>query len=197
MAKTLIIHNLQDIDAIQNRLSILLEKSEKDLQVIKLKEGFSKQIPKDVSEVIFAGGNHIKISQNRSLKEEVFNFVQNCQLPIIGICFGAQLIARSFGAGVVQLPLPRSEISNMRIIRDKHLFDNKYLQPVYNRHAWSLQNLPDEFIVYGYSSAGIEMFRHRTKKMGGVQFHPELFMNACQGAELFRQLRHVILSQDT
>ena len=195
MSKILIIHNLEDRDALQSRMSVLLEKPEKELILVKLKKGFSNQIPKDVNEIVLAGGNHIKVSGQPSLKEEIFQFVQNCELPLIGICFGAQLIARAFGAGIVQLPRPRSEISNIRIIRDKQLFGNKYVQSVYNRHAWSLQNLPDEFIIYACSATGIEMFRHRTRKIGAVQFHPELFMGTCQGAKLFQQLRHLIISQ--
>lgn len=194
MSKILIIHNLKRVGDLKRRMSLLLDVPEEKIYTLKMRNGFSKKVSKSTSEIIFAGGKDKKVSKDASLKKEVFNFVLNCDLPVIGICNGAQLIARAYGAGIVQLPKIRRGIYDIHIVKDKDLFENKYQQTVYKTQAWSLQNLPSEFVVYGTSGDGIEMYRHKTKKVAGVQFHPELFMGACQGAGLFREFRIQVLS---
>lgn len=194
MSRILIIHNLKSASDLKMRMSLLLRVPEEKIYLLKMRNGFSKKISKDTSEIVFAGGKDKKVSKDSQLKKEVFNFVLNCNVPLIGICNGAQLIMRAYGAGIVQLPKTRKGIYDIRIVKDKELFGNKYQQTVYKTQAWSLQNLPSEFIVYGTSGDGVEMFRHKTKKVAGVQFHPELFMGACQGADLFREFRAQILS---
>jgi len=194
MFKILIIHNLKRVGDLKMRMSLLLDVPEEKIYILKMRNGFSKKISKDTSEIIFAGGKDKKVSKNPLLKKEVFNFVLSCNLPLIGICNGAQLIARAYGAGIVQLPKMRKGIYDIRIVKDKNLFGDKYQQTVYKNQAWSLQNLSPEFVVYGTSGDGIEMFRHKTKKIAGVQFHPELFMGACQGKDLFREFRTQVLS---
>jgi GMP synthase-like glutamine amidotransferase len=170
-------------------MAALLNISEEKIYILKMSAGFASKLPKDISEVILAGGTDKKISKDPLLKREIFKFILNCELPLIGICNGAQLIARAHGSGIVQLPKARKGIYDIRIVKDKDLFDNKYQQTVYKTQSWSLQNLPPEFVVYATSGDGVEMYRHKKKRLGGVQFHPELFMGACQGADLFREFR--------
>lgn len=192
MSRILIVHNLPSNDALLSRMAGVLEVPESNIILIKLKKGFTKNLPSDIDEIILAGGNDLQLSKEPELKNEVFNFIIECNMPLIGICFGAQLIARAYGAGVVRLPEPLARISTIRIIKDKRFFSGNYMQTVYSRHSWSLQNLPDEFSIYAVSTSGIEIFRHKTKQIAGVQFHPELYTKACKGAKVFKQLRKLV-----
>ncbi len=116
---------------------------------------------------------------------------------MFGICFGAQLIARAYGSRIVQLPTPRHGINLIRIISHKDQFANKYVAHVFKNQIWSLQELPEALRILAVSSEGIEMFQHAEKPVAGVQFHPEQFTNASDGAFLFKQLRSMILKNHT
>ena len=111
-----------------------------------------------------------------SLLEPVFDFLKNSSLPILGICGGHQVIARAFGVPVA--PMGSHELGYTAV----ELLDNDPILKglsspitVFNWHHEEAKEMPADFDLLGSSKqCPIQIFRHREKKIYGVQFHPEL-----------------------
>lgn len=93
-------------------------------------------------------------------------------VPVLGICWGHQLIARAFGGDVD--PMGRYELGYERIerIADDELFDGIGESFVaFVTHSDEVTRLPGEATVLAENETGIQAFRIGTA--WGVQFHPE------------------------
>ncbi|RSU08953.1 GMP synthase (glutamine-hydrolyzing) [Vagococcus elongatus] len=124
--------------------------------------------------IIFSGGPN-SVYENDAFKvdPEIFNL----GLPILGICYGMQLMTEYLGgnvepAGVQENGQAFIDISNTT----SGLFAGlPSRQQVWMSHGDSVTSLPEEFEVVAVSSdcpfAAVE---HQEKNFYGVQFHPEV-----------------------
>ncbi len=99
------------------------------------------------------------------------------KLPILGVCLGHQAIGQHFGGKVIRAPAPVHGKS-VEIDHDgKTLFDdlpNGFSAGRYHSLIVDREGLPDCLEISATSPDGLVMgLRHRTKKIEGVQFHPE------------------------
>ncbi|MHA1745056.1 MAG: glutamine amidotransferase-related protein [Promethearchaeota archaeon] len=101
--------------------------------------------------------------------------------PILGVCFGHQLIGTSFGFQVQQLAHPDPDIENekaleLSIYPPFDLFPRKKIS-VYETHHLEIKNTPEFAHVFqNYASSPscqLQMIKHRDLPIFGVQFHPE------------------------
>ncbi len=98
-------------------------------------------------------------------------------LPVLGICYGAQLIASHFKGNV--LPSQIREYGRARLEKiDQHYDLLKEIQlntQVWMSHGDTIDYLPDSFdVIAGTSSVNVAAFKMRAKKVYGIQFHPEV-----------------------
>lgn len=106
-------------------------------------------------------------------------------IPILGICYGMQLMNVIYEGSVTHLG--RGEYGPQRVsLSSKHaLF--RGLEPdqtVWMSHGDSIENLASCFEPIGHSHDGIiAAVAHRDKRQYGVQFHPEV-MHTQKGAEM-------------
>ncbi len=115
----------------------------------------------------------------RSGTREEFNqeidFIKKAPVPILGICFGHQLIGTTFGSGLSDLGQMSQKFEQVKIVNRHPLFDG--LPPkitVAESHKLVLNKVPMGFQRLAESSVtSIEAIRHETKPIYGVQFHPE------------------------
>ncbi len=162
---------------------------------VQLQPGFTAHIKPDTSEILLGGGTSLKLKDHPALKKELFQFITSTKLPIMGICFGMQIIGRAFGASIVQLPVASDGLKNIRILQDKAEFQNKYIAQIYKKQYWSLQELPAELTVFACSADGIDAFMHAQRPIAGVQFHPEQFGQISDGKLIFDVLRRKVLAR--
>jgi len=99
------------------------------------------------------------------------------RLPILGVCLGHQAIGQHFGGRVVRAPEPVHG-KPVEIIHDGrtifHDVPNNFAAGRYHSLIVERERLPDELEVSATSPDGLIMaMRHKTKKIEGVQFHPE------------------------
>ena len=102
------------------------------------------------------------------------DYVVNSGLPILGICYGMQLIAHALGA--------RVSASSEREYGDTqvHISQANVLLPtgphrVWMSHGDRIENLPKGFSVMGTSPGSpYAMIAAENRKIYGLQFHPEV-----------------------
>jgi len=97
------------------------------------------------------------------------------QLPILGICYGHQLLARHLG-GVVR-PGERGEygIAQLTVKQPDSLWDGVTHSQIWMSHRDVVERVPNGFEVTAYTdTSDIAAMSDRRRKIFGLQFHPEV-----------------------
>jgi GMP synthase (glutamine-hydrolysing) len=109
------------------------------------------------------------------------------RIPVLGICYGAQLMARELGGDVV--PANRREYgpANVTITAEGGLFvglDRE--QPVWMSHGDSITRLPEGFHATAQTdSSPLAGFADPSRGLYAIQFHPEV-AHTPRGREILR-----------
>ncbi|MFB3888816.1 MAG: glutamine-hydrolyzing GMP synthase [Candidatus Bathyarchaeia archaeon] len=97
-------------------------------------------------------------------------------LPVLGLCYGHQLIAQIVGGRVE--PAARREYGIAEVTVDKPVGVLKGLNPretVWMSHGDTVFTLPAEYETLAHTdSCPIAAFRHKAKPIYGLQWHPEV-----------------------
>ena len=133
--------------------------------------------------VLSGGGHHNVIFEREKFLEEI-RIIRSGK-PIIGICFGCELIANAFDGELEELPSEQKGIYKIEILDE--VLGPKTMQ-VYEGHKWYISKLPEGFEVLAISDRGPEIIKHKTLPIYGLQFHPENMVNETGGDELFLNL---------
>ena len=96
--------------------------------------------------------------------------------PILGICYGMQLMADLFGGQLVRSDKREYGRSKIQIKNNGHIFSNVAdRSQVWMSHGDSIVKLPEGFKVIGSTeSLEVAAVAHQTRPIYGVQFHPEV-----------------------
>jgi len=124
--------------------------------------------------------------------EELFSselaLVRSVTVPVLGICFGFEVIARAYGATLLEMEVAEKGVLTIEPLRPHPVFLGLHALRVFENHRWVVRDLPDQLMGLAKSRDGIEVIQHRTRPVIGFQFHPELFEETTQGDELFRNV---------
>jgi GMP synthase (glutamine-hydrolysing) len=109
-------------------------------------------------------------------------------LPLLGVCYGAQLLAKKSGGEVTSSDTREYGRANLTFI-DTHydLFKEiTHLSQVWMSHGDSIKNLPENFdIVASTHSVKVAAFKIQNEETYGIQFHPEV-THSTEGKNLLR-----------
>ena len=109
------------------------------------------------------------------------------RIPVLGICYGAQLMARELGGDV--LPAARREYgpANVTITADDGLFEGiEREQPVWMSHGDSITRLPEGFHATAQTdSTPYAGLAAPDRNLYGIQFHPEV-VHTPRGRDILR-----------
>jgi len=136
---------------------------------------------KNIKTIILSGGPH----SVTNAKYPNCN-LENIDIPIIGICYGSQLIAKKIGGQVVSNKL-NAEYGNTEIsIYEKHKLLNKVDQKfnVIMSHNDSIKKIPGNIIAMT-EKKNIAIFQY--KNYYGFQFHPEV-SHSSFGEQIFKNI---------
>ncbi len=126
-----------------------------------------------VSAIIFSGGpSSVYADRAPQIAADIFDL----DLPMLGICYGLQLVARHFGARVHSENKREYGRSQIQLQKTHPLFDGVAgSSKVWMSHGDHVDTIPDDFEVIAVSenNAPAAMVHH-SRKIMGLQFHPEV-----------------------
>jgi len=130
-------------------------------------------------DVIVLSGSQMMLSE-AGVYDHFYNeaeLIKQIEKPILGLCFGHQLMAMAFGA---QVQLAKQEYKGYYMVRK--LADDDIFKGIGDRflvtqsHKEEVTEMPFDFVKIADSpNCTIEAMKHMILPKYGVQFHPERF----------------------
>ncbi len=131
--------------------------------------------PFSVNEVLAPSVDLVSISNN---------------VPVLGICYGAQLTAKTFGGIVEKSDKREYGRAALKVIKSNELFNNiAESSQVWMSHSDTIKKLPEGFELLG-TTESIPVAAFKSSSTGshaiyGLQFHPEVYHTA-EGKKLLK-----------
>ena len=108
--------------------------------------------------------------------------------PVLGVCYGAQLIAHKLGGEVMKSEIREYGRANLSKVNDPSgLLSNVDLDSqVWMSHADTIAQLPDQLeLIASTPTVDAAAFKHKDRNIWGIQFHPEV-THSVQGKEVLK-----------
>ena len=143
------------------------------------------QLNKRIKGVILSG-SPFSVRDHDSPKPNLLNIKGN--FPLLGVCFGAQYLANSFGGEVSSSNTREYGRANLDFVDQSNILmkDISHHSQVWMSHGDTIKTIPDNFKVIastkdvkyaGYQIEGEQTF--------GIQFHPEVY-HSLEGSILLK-----------
>ncbi|MBT3816854.1 MAG: type 1 glutamine amidotransferase [Candidatus Magasanikbacteria bacterium] len=188
MKKILVIQFRQGAEVEQEQNCFLAEMPEYKDQIIFVNV-IEESVPTDVSDVaglIIAGSSQYYLSKEETLgpwKEDVFALLDKViemDIPVLGACFGFQMIALQQGAGIERNPETK-QTGTLMVTRFETGKDDELMGYLPEEHAGlfahqdTVIELPEHIIpLCRTERVECTSFRIFGKRVWGTLFHPEL-----------------------
>jgi len=144
-------------------------------ELISHKKIKSSQIKSNVKGIILSGGPLNVYQLNNDLFD---NKILKLGIPILGICFGHQILSKFNDGKVKQSKHREFGLTNIHKRNDSLLiknFFNKKTKKVWMSHADQVTKLPKNFrVVASSENSKFAIVESKIKNFFGVQFHPEV-----------------------
>lgn len=142
--------------------------------------------------IILSGGHTFPVVGNEHRLSQEITLIQHTTTPILGICFGFELIAHTYGAKMQRMPTNEKAILQISKLVDDPIFTNIHDLNVFESHRWVVSDPGKILLPLAKSKDGIEIIKHPDKPIYGFQFHPEMFLDQTQGDELFANFMKIV-----
>ncbi len=137
---------------------------------------------------IILSGSPFSVNEEKAPEANIRDFIS--KVPVLGVCYGAQLTAKQFG-GRVEKSNKREYGRAVLVTRkeDVLLKNVSHESQVWMSHADTILELPSEFeLLATTESIPIAAFKKNgagTNPLYGVQFHPEVY-HSVEGKKILR-----------
>lgn len=133
----------------------------------------------DTLKGIILSGSPFSVNEDKAPSVNILSIIK--QLPVLGICYGAQLTAKEFGGRVDKSN--KREYGRAKLVKQKEdvlLKDVVDHSQVWMSHSDSITELPQGFeLLATTDSIPVAAFRKNangvSKELYGLQFHPEVY----------------------
>jgi GMP synthase (glutamine-hydrolysing) len=122
--------------------------------------------------IIFSGGpSSVYEKDSPTIDKKIFDL----NIPILGICYGQQLICHLLNGKVVSAKEREFGKAEIEVIQDSSIFYGVRNKQVWMSHGDMVEKIPDDFeIIAKTNSAPFAAIANDRKKIYGLQFHPEV-----------------------
>jgi len=144
-------------------------------EIINFKQTKSLFRNKSIKGIILSGGPLTVTNKNTP---KLNTSVINLKIPILGICYGHQILSKKFGGSVktsIKREFGRVLIKNKSKSLITNNFFNKNTIPVWMSHQDIVNKIPKGFKKIASSdNSKFAIIANENKKLYGIQFHPEV-----------------------
>lgn len=159
-----------------------------DTQVVPLFD-FKRELYPDVLGFIISGAPILITEVDTDPYLEQFEWIKTEEKPILGICFGHQMLGLTFGA-LSNRQREDRDWQTVEVIVDCPLFNKLPTEIELMEDHCEAISIPKDFIHVAVSDATVnEAMMHHSKPLYGVQFHPEVSGN--HGAIILENFVHI------
>ncbi|MEK7063402.1 MAG: gamma-glutamyl-gamma-aminobutyrate hydrolase family protein, partial [Patescibacteria group bacterium] len=144
-----------------------------------------------------SSGFPVALDNSNALAAEI-ELIRSSTVPLIGICYGCELIAHAFGGTLADHGEGSREqdLVSIKVTKDDSIFGGRSEFEAYDAHRWVIADVPAEFEVLARSAHGPEVIRHKDRPLWGFQFHPEKMVDESYGDEVFNSLLFQCFAKD-
>ena len=145
-------------------------------EIISHKKITIDQIDHTIKGIILSGGPLNVYESNKYSFDKRILFKN---IPVLGICFGHQILSKVMGGRVKQSKHREFGLANIYKKNDseiiRNFFKNKKSINVWMSHADQVSKLPKNFkVVASSQNSNFAIVENKAQKFYGVQFHPEV-----------------------
>lgn len=152
----------------------------KHARIVNVQNGEALPDSKTIDAVVISG-SHDMVTDRRPWMETTAVWLKEAAMqnvPILGICFGHQLLAQALGGavsdnrggpayGITKVNLGKSALNDPLCMSLPETF------PAYASHSQSVLRIPEKARILAADSSGMPYIIHFEQRTWGVQFHPE------------------------
>ena len=136
----------------------------------------TKIIKDNISGIILSGGP-LNVYQNDKFKFD--KKILKVGLPILGICFGHQILSKELGGRVKKSKHREFGLATINKISNsvltKNFFNQKNISNVWMSHADQVSKMPKNFkVIASTKNSKLTIIENSKNNFYGVQFHPEV-----------------------
>ncbi len=139
------------------------------------------KFPADDSDVIgvIVSGSPFSVYDEKAFRTDLAPIA--AKFPLLGICYGAQMLAYQNGGSVESAPSREYGRAILDRVDSDPLFEGINVgETVWMSHGDTITALPEGFkIIASTHEVPCAVFRVEGRKEWGVQFHPEVFHSTC------------------
>jgi GMP synthase (glutamine-hydrolysing) len=176
--KTLLVNNYltkpTKINRLQKEICGITEENPKVLHVSNV-EGFNVE---KFNAVVLSGGEApLNWPEVTNTYSKVASWIREIRKPILGICFGHQLLGFAFGGRIARFNRNFEGYQEIKILNHDNIFcDLPNRIKVYKSNKRIVVKVMRGFELLAKGSEyEVEAFKHKKNKVFGVQFHPEYY----------------------
>ena len=173
-----------------SQLTKLIARRVRDLgvysEIIQPKDLFKQKISENTKGIILSGGPSTVTKKNfQTIPKKILKK----KIPILGICYGLQLIAKLFGGKINPSKKKREFGRAILFSKKSSLLTNNFLRTkknVWMSHEDAVVKLPKNFhIIASTKESKLTIIENIKEKIYGVQFHPEV-THTDNGNQIFK-----------
>lgn len=132
--------------------------------------------------IIFTGGpNSVYGEDSPICDKEIFNL----GIPVLGICYGSQLMSYLLGGKVATAPVSEYGKTEVEVDKSSKIFDGVSSKTIcWMSHTDYIEKAPEDFKIIAHTPVcPVAAMENEAKKLYAVQFHPEV-MHTVEGSKM-------------
>ena len=139
---------------------------------------------------VILSGSPFSVNDEHAFKTDLSKIRK--KYPVLGICYGAQLIAQSEGADIIKTDIQEFSPAELTTSTKDDLFKGVFeISTVWMSSGDTIANIPDNFqLTASTSDVEVAAFHIKNEPTWGVQFHPEATQTK-EGIKIFSNFLNI------